>query len=213
MEITLDYLLPRPIAGRDHSRSEIWKQRCTLSPRSWVHIAAPSGSGKTTLTHLLFGLRHDYTGTLWLHGRDAGTWDTGAWSHWRSRQASVVFQDLRLLENYTAEDNIRLNAEIVGGVSPETWRSHAETLGVAGQLQQPVRELSQGERQRVAIIRALVQPFQWLIMDEPFSHLDADTRSKSIHLIQQEVESKEAGMIIMQLAEDDYFTYTKKFRL
>lgn len=69
--------------------------------------------------------------------------------------------------------------------------------------------LSYGERQRIAIIRALMQPFNWLLLDEPFSHLDNHNRHKAIELIRETVHARKAGMILADLNTNNYFAYTQ----
>jgi putative ABC transport system ATP-binding protein len=73
--------------------------------------------------------------------------------------------------------------------------------------------LSYGEQQRVAIVRALMQPFEWLLMDEPFSHLDHANTQKAIGLIQEVVKKHNAGMLLADLDENNFFPYTQTIML
>jgi putative ABC transport system ATP-binding protein len=73
--------------------------------------------------------------------------------------------------------------------------------------------LSYGERQRVAIIRSLLQPFDWLLMDEPFSHLDNMNIEKAVNLIGEVVATNNAGLLLADLEKNDYFRYHKKLFL
>src|ERR1700710_1598852 len=115
-------------------------------------------------------------------------------SQYRQQKISVIFQNMRLFENLTARENIELkrvmttpfyNANIIDEM--------AEHLGVSHVLSQLASTCSYGEQQRIAIIRALVQPFEWLIMDEPFSHLDEANTAKAAALIAQECTKRKAG--------------------
>jgi ABC-type multidrug transport system ATPase subunit len=76
-----------------------------------------------------------------------------------------------------------------------------------------VKTLSLGQRQRVAIIRALCQPFDFLLMDEPFSHLDDDNIAILTELIGSEVEKQKAGMILTSLGSEYNFTYDTIYQL
>ncbi len=86
----------------------------------------------------------------------------------------------------------------------------AEKLGIASILHQRAGLCSYGEQQRIAIIRALVQPFSWLMMDEPFSHLDIANTKKAAALIAEECRKRNAGFLLTDLDEDNHFTYTKQ---
>ena len=89
----------------------------------------------------------------------------------------------------------------------------AETLGVSHILDQAAGLCSYGEQQRLAIIRALMQPFSWLIMDEPFSHLDIANTRKAAELIETECRKRKAGLLITDLDDDSNFMYTHEYEL
>jgi ABC-type sugar transport system ATPase subunit len=89
----------------------------------------------------------------------------------------------------------------------------AELLGVNHILQQKAATCSYGEQQRIAIIRALMQSFKWLIMDEPFSHLDKENTTKAAALIAGECKKRKAGFILTDLDDDSHFNYSKQFVL
>ena len=85
----------------------------------------------------------------------------------------------------------------------------AEQLGITSILNQKAATCSYGEQQRIAIIRSLVQPFYWLIMDEPFSHLDKNNIDKATALIEAECKKRKAGFILTDLEDDEHFNYTR----
>jgi putative ABC transport system ATP-binding protein len=89
----------------------------------------------------------------------------------------------------------------------------AELLGIVHILKQPARICSYGEQQRIAIIRALMQPFDLLLMDEPFSHLDLVNSKKAADLIAAECRFRNAGFVLTDLDEDDLFPYTRFLNL
>ena len=88
-----------------------------------------------------------------------------------------------------------------------------ERLGVSFRKDALASTLSYGERQRVAIIRALLQPFKWLVMDEPFSHLDNNNIAKAAVLIQEVVKANGAGLVLADLEDNEHFPYTRKLKL
>ena len=82
----------------------------------------------------------------------------------------------------------------------------AAKLGIENKLNKLLRTCSYGEQQRVAIIRALQQPFEFLLMDEPFSNLDEANRKKAMELIEEEASKRNAAIILADLKKLDFFT-------
>ncbi len=213
ISLELHQVVPAPIADRDHSRSAIWRQAVTFQAGEWHHLCAPSGTGKTSLAHLLYGLRHDYSGTYQIGARQTNTFSLDDWCLIRQSDISMIFQDLRLLPAYSARDNIRLKALLQPVVAEEEWLQWVERLGILPIIDQPVHTLSQGERQRTAIIRSLVQPFSWLVADEPFSHLDQHNTQLAATLIQEVLLQRQGGLICLQLEPDALFPYHHQWTL
>ncbi|SDF26313.1 putative ABC transport system ATP-binding protein [Chitinophaga filiformis] len=216
MQIQLDNLVPVPLRDKILQRSsDIWNRPVTFTPGSFTKIKAPSGTGKTTLVHYLYHIRTDYTGQVLVNGQPWASYSKGAIAGMRQEQISVIFQDLRIFEQLTALENIELkrvmNAQPY--CSAEKVKEMAARLNVTHVLNQSGRTLSYGERQRVAIIRALVQPFQWLIMDEPFSHLDEDNANRAAQLIAEECKARKAGFILTDLDNDTRFAYDTYYNL
>jgi putative ABC transport system ATP-binding protein len=115
----------------------------------------------------------------------------------RQQNISIIFQDLRLFPNLTARENIELNRVLQQPLyESNVIDTMAEQLGIASILNQKASLCSYGEQQRIAIIRALMQPFNWLLMDEPFSHLDRNNIDKATVLIEAECKKRNAGFIL-----------------
>ena len=214
MQIALDHITPKPLLDRLSGRgSDIWNQALTFQQGEIIRIKAPSGSGKTTLIHYLYQLRKDYTGSiLWDHQE---TFSSHELAKLRATQISIVFQDLRLFPQLTAKENILLKKAISKNeaVSETQIIAMAEQLQVTHILDQPAGICSYGEQQRIAIIRALVQPFQWLLLDEPFSHLDEANTARAAKLIQDVCAQQHAGILLTDLDDDSHFNYTKRYTL
>jgi len=136
-------------------------------------LMAPSGTGKTTLFRILLGLETADSGQV--HGLD----------HLRT---AAVFQEDRLLEGYTALENIRF-------VTGKRY-SHAELTDIllrllpGEALTKPICEFSGGMKRRTAILRAILAPSDFIIMDEPFTGLDSETKQKAIDLILEFAKGK-----------------------
>ncbi len=117
---------------------------------------------------------------------------------WQNAAANsqYYFQDLRLFQHLTAKENIELNRVLQKPYYESAMiDTMAERLGIKHILNQKAGVCSYGEQQRIAIIRALVQPFTWLIMDEPFSHLDIANTQKAAALIAEECTKRNAGFV------------------
>lgn len=215
MNIQMQGVVPLPLRDKIQQRtSDIWNSSVSFENGQWVKIKAPSGTGKTTLVHTLYKLRHDYSGTVQYDGAELRSLSANKVSEYRQQKISVVFQDMRLFANLTARENIELKRIMYKPLYDEKKIDEmAERLGVQSVLKQTAYTCSYGEQQRIAIIRSLMQPFNWLIMDEPFSHLDQGNTAKAAALIAEECKQRGAGFILTDLDEDEHFAYTRKLLL
>lgn len=215
MTIELDHIIPIPLKDRFLQRnSDVWNTSLTLEQGHYIKIKAPSGTGKTTLVHILYKLRHDYEGAVRLNNAAITDLGEDALAELRQQKISIIFQDLRLFPNLTARENIELKRVLQTPYYESAMiETMAETLGVSHILDQKAGLCSYGEQQRIAIIRALIQPFSWLMMDEPFSNLDIANTRKAATLIDTECRKRKAGLMITDLDEDDNFNYTKQYHL
>ena len=215
MQVELVKLVPVPLKEKFIQRgSDIWYVDLILHPGEWIKVKAPSGTGKTTLVHTLYKLRHDYEGRILWGQRDLKEILNDELAQLRQQSVSIIFQDLRLFPNLSAKENIELKRVLQRPFYDETAIVEmADQLGVLGILDQPAGMCSYGEQQRIAIIRSLMQPFNWLIMDEPFSHLDKNNIAKAARLIEAECRKRKAGFILTDLDEDDHFAYSRVLNL
>ena len=215
MKIQLEEVVPIPLKDKiERSNSEIWNSKVEFLPGERIKIKAPSGTGKTTLTNIIYKLRHDYSGRILWGKEDVKKIKGDFLAAKRQQTISIIFQDLRLFENLTARENIELNRVLQKPYyEAEMIEEMAEKLGITSILNQNAGICSYGEQQRIAIIRALVQPFEWLIMDEPFSHLDNTNIEKAAKLIAEECTKRKAGFILTDLEEDEHFDYTHFYNL
>ena len=215
MDIVLKNLVPIPLKEKFSKRnSDIWNTDVTFNAGEQIHIQAPSGTGKTTLIHLIYKLRHDYEGQVFYDAKSLTEIKNGELADARQKKISIVFQDLRLFENLTARENIELKRVLTAPMyETSVIDEMANRLGISHILHQKAGMCSYGEQQRIAIVRALVQPFNWLIMDEPFSHLDHQNIEKAANLIEEECIKRQAGLLITDLEADTHFHYTKRYQL
>lgn len=210
MKLSLRGLVPVPLREKVNSyRSGIWNNNLEFSKGEYVFVQAPSGTGKTTLIHILYGLRKDHDGEVIWSTHNLNATDSETLAGLRAKSVSVIFQDMRLFPELTAWENLEIKRRLTNTVSEQKVEEWLNRLGMMEKKHSLGATLSYGEQQRIAIIRALVQPFEWLLMDEPFSHLDHANIDKARALIAEVVRAHQAGMILADLDENDFFPYTK----
>lgn len=213
-ELRVSGLMPIPLRDRLGSRdSDIWMRDIQFSPAERIFVQAPSGTGKTTLVHILYGMREDYDGQVEWQGQKLKITGAEGVAKLRQTTVSVIFQDMRLFPTLSAWENLEIKRALTDTVAEERVREWLRRFGIADRVDRPASTLSYGEQQRVAILRALVQPFCWLLMDEPFSHLDAANTRLAAALIEEMVSERNAAFLIADLDDNDYFSYDKKLQL
>lgn len=215
MKLRLQNIIPVPLKEKLLQRpSDVWNKDLAFESGEWIKIKAPSGTGKTTFVHIIYKLRKDYEGNILWENKNLSGIIHEDLAVLRQQDLSIIFQDLRLFPNLTARENIELNRVLQEPFYESSMIDEmANVLGIAAILNQKASLCSYGEQQRIAIIRSLMQPFQWLIMDEPFSHLDKKNIEKAAALIDSECKKRNAGFILTDLEDDSFFTYTKCLNL
>lgn len=215
MQIQIRNLVPIPLKDKLSLRtSDVWNTDITFKPGEYIKIKAPSGTGKTTFTNILYKVRHDYDGDVLWNGKNLLSIGGDELAKIRQQHVGIIFQDLRLFQHLTARENIELNRVLQKPFfESDVIDKMADALGITHILNQKAAVCSYGEQQRIAIVRALVQPFSWLIMDEPFSHLDNANTTKAARLIAGECAKRNAGFVLTDLEDDEHFNYTKRYTL
>lgn len=197
MKILLRNLAPHPLTEPLLSSSDVWSKEINLSGGETVQVVAKSGKGKSTLLHIIYGLRSDYEGSCEIDHSNIRTLSEEDWLGLRSAKLSLLFQDLRLFQNLTARENL----DLLPCLDPEapSIKKMCEQLEISHLLDRKIASLSLGQRQRIALVRTLRKPFRWLLLDEPFSHLDAEISHAAARLIEETIKQKKAGLIISSL--------------
>lgn len=213
MQLTLQHLLPDYFPESRKSSSEVWGKELLFQRGEKIKIVAPSGSGKTSLMHFLYGLRKDFSGTIAYDTKSVKNFDAEEFALLRKEKLSIVLQDLRLLPEQTVYENLYLKHQLKPYHPVEKIKTMAERLGIAEKLQFACKTCSYGEQQRVAIIRALLQPFEFLLLDEPFSHLDENNSKRAMELMLEEADARGAAIVFADLERIDYFPFTRLYHL
>lgn len=168
-----------------------------LDKGEFVFLTGPSGAGKTTLLKLVYMEERPTTGEVRVSGTSSVTATMREVAKLR-RKLGIVFQDFRLLENRTAEQNIGFALEVTGVprsvIGPKVARALTQ-VGLAAKGTSYPRELSGGEQQRVAIARALVNDPFVLIADEPTGNLD-DRATRGIFLLLREINASGTAVLM-----------------
>lgn len=146
-----------------------------------VSIVGPSGAGKTTLLQIMGTLDKADSGQVWIDGTDVGTLKEKELSAFRNRRIGFVFQFHQLLPEFTALENVMMPA-LIGGMSHgEAMQKAGEMLlllGLADRASHKPAELSGGEKQRVAVARALINRPAVIFADEPSGSLDSRNKEE-----------------------------------
>lgn len=175
--------------------SRIWLQHLTFEkPLSYL-IYAESGTGKSSLCAYLYGSRRDYEGTVLFDGNDVRDYSPEKWSQLRRSALAYLPQQLSLFPELTALDNVLIKNRLTDYYSEADIRHMFEQLSIENKADTVAGRLSIGQQQRVAIVRALAQPFDFLLLDEPVSHLDARNNSIVAGMITSHAESRHASII------------------
>lgn len=163
-----------------------------------VAIVGPSGCGKTTLLQLAAGILTPQIGKVTIGGQILTEKSASARADFRLHHVGLVFQEFELVEHLTVRDNILLPLHL--GLRDQEIRSRCEEMstltGIARHLPRGARKLSQGERQRVAICRALAIAPQLILADEPTGNLDPPNKRAALDLLIAQSRQNQSALVV-----------------
>ena len=201
MKIEFQNIIPDPLKKDLSSKLKFWGSSLVWESPSKTLLNAFSGKGKSTFVDVLTGVRNDFSGKILINGNSISDFNKGQWSKLRSRQIATVYQDLQLFNELTIFENILVKNDLTNHFSEEKIKTIIRRLGLEKMTNKIVNQLSLGQQQRVAFARAISQPFDLLLLDEPFSHLDKLNETIIIEIINEELELNKAGLIMTTLGE------------
>lgn len=210
--IELRHTLPQVFQGRE-PESQIWLQDVTFRRGETVLVEANSGTGKSSLCSYIIGYRKDYLGTILFDGKDIRSCRVSEWTSLRQHNLSLLFQELRLFPELSAMENIEIKNGLTRHKSRQEIEDWFQRLGIADKMTAKVGLMSFGQQQRVAMIRALVQPFDFLMVDEPISHLDDENGTIMGEIMMEEARRQGAGVIVTSIGKHMQLPYDKTYRL
>ncbi|MGM9860494.1 MAG: ATP-binding cassette domain-containing protein [Muribaculaceae bacterium] len=158
-------------------------------------LNASSGTGKTSLCGFIYGSRRDYLGNIFFDDLDARAISVEQWCELRRRHLAFLPQELGLFAELSVMDNIKLKNRLTDTKSQQQILQMLDRLGVADLADRLAGQISVGQQQRVALVRALCQPFDFILLDEPVSHLDAFNNKLCADLILEEAARYGAAII------------------
>lgn len=211
--IIIEHTLPNVFSQRSDIVSEVWNREVRLERGHTYLVEASSGTGKSSLCSYLIGYRHDYQGRFLFDGRDIRSFRTADWVRLRQRELSHMFQELRLFPELTAMENVLIKNQLTGFKTRPQIEEWFDALGIGDKKDVRVGRMSFGQQQRVAMIRALVQPFHFILADEPISHLDDENGRIMGQLLMDEARRQGAGVLITSIGKHMALNYDKTLHL
>lgn len=208
MQIRLSNLKPTYMSEAELAASDIYLQKEVVFEKGKKYlIKANSGHGKSSVLNFIYGSNNNYTGKVDYSNTEASIFNL------RKTEISYVFQDFKLFPSLTLFENIQLKNKLTHYKSIEQIDELIEKMQLSHRRDSLVATLSLGQRQRVAIIRALCQPFNFFLLDEPFSHLDSSNIKIIVRILNEELEERQASVIITALDDLPFFEFDKTINL
>lgn len=206
--------LPKVFEERRTSmKSDVWLQDLTLEKGKLYLVEAASGTGKSSLCSYIFGYRKDFSGQITFDGKDINTLKVHQWVELRKRSLSILWQELRLFPELTALENVQIKNKLTGYQTDKQIEEWFDMLGIADKLQAKIGRMSFGQQQRVAMIRALCQPFDFIFADEPVSHLDEGNSNIMGQIMMTEAKKQGAGVIVTSIGKHIDLNYERVLKL
>jgi ABC-type lipoprotein export system ATPase subunit len=198
---------------RDDLQSDIWKQDVTFEKEKLYLVEANSGTGKSSLCSFIYGYRNDYLGNILFDGEDAHSYNIAKWTEVRQRHIALLWQELRLFPELTAMENVQIKNRLTGFQKKQTVVEWFGRLGIEDKQDVLIGKMSYGQQQRVALIRTLCQPFDFVFVDEPISHLDETNSTIVGQILTEEAHRQGAGIIATSIGKHIDLNYDKTFKL
>ena len=211
--ITLQNVLPQVFSGKNRIDSDVWHKEVEFEKGHFYLIEAASGTGKSSLCSYIYGYRNDYEGIIAFDQNNIRHLGVKDWVDIRKHSLSMLFQDLRLFTELTAMENVLLKNSLTGFKKKKDIKDLFYELGIGDKMNVEVGKMSFGQQQRVALIRALCQPFDFMFLDEPISHLDEINAKNMARILTEEAMKQGAGIVVTSIGKHLELDYTKKMLL
>ena len=211
--IELQQTLPEVFAGRDGIVSDVWHRQTAFQKGKKYLVEAASGTGKSSLCSYIYGYRRDYQGIISFDGENIRKFSVARWVDLRKRSLGMLFQELRLFDELTAWENVQLKNRLTGFRSRKRVKEWFEELGIADKWDQKTGRMSFGQQQRVAFVRTLCQPLDFILLDEPVSHLDDGNARVMARILTEAAAEQGAGIIVTSIGKHLPLDYDRVMKL
>lgn len=211
--ITFNKVLPHVFSHVQGLVSDVWNEEITFRKGHYYLLEANSGKGKSTFCSYLIGYRRDFDGTILFDEQNINAFTIKDWAEIRTRHVSYLFQELRLFPELTALENVLIKNNMTHFKTKAQILDWFDELDIADKVNVRIGQMSFGQQQRVALIRSLVQPFDFLLADEPISHLDDDNSNVMGQVLLREATHQGAGIIVTSIGKHLALKYDKVVRL
>lgn len=211
--ITLNKVLPHVFTHVQGLVSDVWNEEITFHKGHYYLLEANSGKGKSTFCSYLIGYRRDFNGKILFDEQNINALTIKDWEEIRTRHVSYLFQELRLFPELTALENVLIKNNMMHFKTKAQILEWFDELDIADKLNVRIGQMSFGQQQRVALIRSLVQPFDFLLADEPISHLDDNNSNAMAQVLLREATHQGAGVIVTSIGKHLALKYDKVVRL
>lgn len=212
-EIIFNSVIPDVFSHSNTLNSDVWNSDVVFNKEQLYLIEADSGKGKSTFCSYILGYRRDYSGNIKFDNKSVREMKISEWIDIRKLHISYLFQELRLFPELTAFENVEIKNKLTNFKNKQQILEWFEILGIGDKVNSKICHMSFGQQQRVAMIRALVQPFDFILVDEPISHLD-DNNSKIMgDIMMTEAKAQGAGVIVTSIGKHMDLNYNKVFKL
>ena len=212
-KIHLQHVLPKVFLQRTDIVSDVWLKDVTFEKERLYLVEANSGTGKSSLCSFIYGYRNDYEGKILFDEEDSRQYTISQWTEMRQRHFALLWQELRLFPELTALENVEIKNKLTGFQSKNVINQWFEELGIADKMNAKIGKMSFGQQQRVALIRTLCQPFDFVFVDEPISHLDDTNSAIMANILTTEAKRQGAGVISTSIGKHMELPYDRVLRL
>ena len=215
--IQFNKVIPNVFVGSppEGGPTDVWDQVLTFKRGESCLIEAASGRGKSSFCSFLYGLRKDFVGSIdyfnhkgeTLHVTDAMLCEM------RCRSIAMMFQEHRIFPELTAVENVMLKNQLTNYFTEQEIRERLSALGLEDRLDRPCQRLSIGQQQRVAFVRLLAQPADFILLDEPVSHLDIMNAELMGQMLRQRQMEEGAAVIVTSIGHRLPYDYDRILKL